>query len=125
MNSAAVSIVVAVPPPPPVVEWTFDRARQANETWFVQREKCASCAHSFDRECTKGSGGTRCAAVVWKDILGLPAYEAHPDLRRTKIIKRINHRGGFAKSDGFVYCIDARLPGSPCGPDAALWEPKS
>ena len=30
----------------------------------------------------------------------------------------------FRKSVSYAYCIDARLEGAPCGPNAALFKPK-
>lgn len=96
----------------------------ATALWWEQRGKCRACANLIEREGLKGSLGMRCAAVVWADIVKLPGYEAHPDLRKYKHTKKINHRGGFAKADHYVYCIDARMDGAPCGPDANLFKEK-
>lgn len=90
--------------------------------WWRQRDKCRSCAHLIERAPTqKGSRGMRCAAVVWADIAKLPGYEPHPNLRRRKLGQSSVRRGRFAKENHFTYCIDARMEGSPCGPDARLY----
>ena len=99
-------------------------AHPATALWWEQRDKCRACAHLIERQGSTGSLGMRCAAVVWADIVKLPGYEVHPDLRRRKRSKKINPQGGFAKADHCVYCIDARMEGSPCGPEANLFKEK-
>lgn len=64
--------------------------------WWEQREQCRSCAHYRHDE--KLHTGERCAQ----------APLAHP------------YRSP-ARSQ-LQYCIDARLPEGPCGPDAKLFE---
>jgi hypothetical protein len=70
----------------------------ATELWWAQRDKCRSCTHHFTftlrRRYGDEVGGERCRAC--------PA-----------------ERGKRA----FLYCIDARLADSPCGPAAKLFSP--
>lgn len=72
--------------------------------WWEQRDKCRACAHHHAVELSSrknfgpGSGGERCTASKY----------AHVKLQGTE----------------HMYCIDARLDGGPCGPEAKLFKEK-
>jgi hypothetical protein len=70
----------------------------ATALWWAQREQCRACAHYTRNKAHadqrhEGYTGERCTA-----------RRADQGLRE------------------FLYCIDARLPGAFCGPDAAMFK---
>jgi hypothetical protein len=107
------------------IDTTFLKPHVATVTWWAQRAVCRTCAHHETRGTTSNGDGTlgeRCKAVLLGDLSDVPAYEAHGGPYKPAP-KRIDGRGGTRKTDR-AYCIDARLPGSPCGPAALKYEPK-
>lgn len=81
------------------------RGRQRDVLWFNQKDVCNRCGNMVvsspsARDRAAGVRVMRCAAVE------------HADLP---------HRGrvGYV---GLAYCIDARDQGSPCGPEANLFQ---
>lgn len=69
--------------------------------WWEQRQQCELCANCNKREvtrCTQSSHVMRCKVSKTR----LPCGKSYT-----------------------AYCIDARLPGQPCGPDAALFKEKT
>lgn len=75
----------------------FHTVHPATVVWWAQRDTCARCAHA--RVTLEGrkeqSTVMRCATAR------VPAGK-----------------------QPYVYCIDARLPSGPCGPDALRFSPK-
>jgi hypothetical protein len=76
----------------------FLETHPATLLWWEQREKCRACAFHYRGIIEKGPGGERCKAVP---TIGI----------RNKLDR--------------MYCIDARLPKGPCGPNAKLFKEKS
>lgn len=91
----------------PEIDQRFLTLHPATALWFEQRKTCEQCAHSYvpnnNDPRVEGHEGLRCMATK-------------PD--------RSCKRGGFRINEARSYCIDARLEGAPCGPDAALFKPK-
>jgi len=71
---------------------TFLRVHPATELWWQQREQCMRCGNA---------------------LLTRP-YEGETILRCTMLRQSGAHGSG--------YCIDARLPDGPCGPEAKLFK---
>lgn len=71
--------------------------------WWKQRSTCRACAHYQTTESVSGGRAERCKKAV-------PAQATGYGL-------------GRAERGYNIPCIDARLPGEPCGPDANLFEP--
>ena len=88
--------------------------------WWEQRETCRRCAHhSHEISSLRAqSYGERCLATQMREVFASPEYTpVHVPLKYTR---RGRHLTGVA-----AYCIDARLPGTPCGPEARLFAPRS
>lgn len=75
----------------------FLTVHPATALWWEQRQQCERCRH------------------VEIDV---------PQMRCRKINHPIGTGKGGAGRVIKMYCIDARLPGQPCGPDAALFKEK-
>lgn len=83
----------------------MQRARARDVLWFNQKDVCNRCRNLVvsspsARDRAAGIRVMRCAAVE------------HSELQR-------RGRKGYV---GLAYCIDARDQGSPCGPEAKLFE---
>lgn len=91
----------------PEIDQRFLTLHPATAVWRAQREKCEQCAHSYvpnsNDPKTEGHEGLRCRKTTPQNCF---------------------KRGGFKINDPTAYCIDARLEGAPCGPGAALFQPK-
>lgn len=84
-----------------VTDRTFLRLHPATALWWRQRPKCRACAHYIaDVQHDRSNSGERCSASRVRINAG----------RRSRTIT--------------MHCIDARIDGAPCGPAAALFEPK-
>jgi hypothetical protein len=75
----------------------FLKVHPATELWWQQRDLCARCAH-----CKRDDTAMRC--MVTKSAHSTPWMRAAGSDQR--------------------YCIDARLLGAPCGPQAMLFTPR-
>ena len=80
-----------------VFDQRFLKPNPATVAWMQQRKTCERCAHLVAVKGTKESDALRCAVT--------------PMANQANGIRRLH------------YCIDARLPGWPCGPHADLFTP--
>ena len=92
------------------LDTTFLREHPATRLWRAQREQCDRCLHRIDMGAMKGKRegdplGMRCAQTP------VSAIPDKPKLGRWSF-------------DDPAFCIDARLEGAPCGPDALLFKGK-
>lgn len=72
----------------------------ATLAWWQRRDQCAACSGAWIYAGREGETVMRCRFVP-RPVIG--------DVR------------GRVRE---VYCIDARSPGGPCGPEAALFQAK-
>ena len=84
------------------IDARFLRVHPATEVWWQQREQCESCRHMMLIEGNIGESIMRCR------------------------VSKNEHAGRFrraheARGIERLYCIDARSPDHPCGPDGKLW----
>lgn len=84
---------------------TFLQVHPATAAWFAQRDLCRRCAWMAEPEEGKGM---RCTA-------------ASADDHAAAVGSWGGYRGPIPLDS--VYCIDARLPGAPCGPEGSLFAP--
>jgi hypothetical protein len=76
----------------------FSKPHPRTVLWIKQSSRCNKCIFQFSPAAAYDYTGLRCKAT------------------RTE---------GAAREGGkYAYCIDAREPGQPCGPKAALFLPK-
>jgi hypothetical protein len=81
------------------IDQTFLSPHPETVAWQARREKCRSCKHLLKSPSVKGKEHDpfmRCG--LWPLVSVQQPGKLH-----------------------YAYCIDARLPGAQCGPDAALW----
>lgn len=78
----------------------FLSVHPATLLWWEQREQCRTCSHMIYNPLSMPVKEMRCYAAPCKLAPSPP-------------------RGRHVQA----YCIDARLPGGCCGPEATLYEP--
>lgn len=84
------------------IDTRFLTLHPATAAWFAQRETCRRCAWLIDIVGTRELDSMRCRKAPQATICQDP--------------RRATRR--------YYFCIDARLPDGPCGPDAALFKPR-
>lgn len=82
----------------PPLDTFFLQPHPATAAWWAQREQCASCTHVMQPRGHFSEATMRCAVVRAENP---------------------NRKGAEYKQ---AYCIDARLYGAACGPEARLFE---
>ena len=84
---------------PTLLSDTFLTIHPATELWWQQREQCLRCAH------------------VSRRLEGT-------DRKSSEVLRCQVARAPLGRRER-AYCIDARLPDGPCGPEAKLFKEKT
>lgn len=94
------------------MDTTFLTVHPRTALWWEQREQCAKCTG-----CTRAAaGGQRCT------FSKMPGTSPIAVSRRRRDERGVEMLGARLAVDVGIYCIDAREPGMPCGPDAKMFE---
>lgn len=91
------------------IDERFLRPHPRTVLWQEQRKKCEACSNLLIPE--GEDSGMRCSAVKMVDVVN--KKHTNRFLTLAKGQQRLQELQAF--------CIDAREPGAPCGPDAILF----
>lgn len=95
----------------------FLRLHPDTERWFEQRKQCLECANAHITMQQMGNIVMRCKLAKAEREIDEPSATSSAKRQR----KRTASKPASLERE-IAYCIDARLPGQPCGPDAALFK---